>query len=79
MIAAAISSAILWQNIDSEGGNGTDSGGDDDWYLTDEEIARYCGINDCPWNNISNPIAQTPEQEKVRLTDRVVIGEWNRT
>ncbi len=70
-----ISSAVLWMNTgegNSTGSNVT-ADGNDEWYLTDEEISMYCGINDCPGNNVTNPIAEEPEERKVRLR-----GIWHR-
>ncbi len=62
---SAISSAVLWMNLGDGNSTGSNNTEGDDWYLTDEEVAMYCGVNDCPWNNISNPIAEEPEEKRV--------------
>ena len=30
-----------------------------------EEALAYCGVNDCPYNNVTNPHAESPEQKTV--------------
>ncbi len=62
---SAISSAVLWTNLGDGNSTGSNNTEGDDWYLTDEEVSMYCGVNDCPWNNISNPIAEEPEEKRV--------------
>ena len=49
MTGSIVSSTVLRQNVSE----------------IDEEILEFCGVNDCPGNNASNPYAEKPPQSTV--------------
>ena len=48
-------------------------GPDENNTLSQEEVYEYCGVNDCPWNNISNPGLADPDDKTVRVSVCVCV------
>ena len=57
VIGAIISSTILEQNTV----NGSE-------VSPNNEILQFCGANDCPGNNVTNPNLEEPDSTLVRLS-----------
>jgi hypothetical protein len=45
-------------------------GPDENNTFSQEEVTMYCGKNDCPWNNITNPGQAQPDDKTVRVRNK---------
>ena len=58
-VTASITGSIITSTVLRPVVNGSETVSDD--------VLKYCGVEDCPDNNVTNPNLEDPDEETVRI------------